>query len=167
MRYLLLICLLPVLSIFSAEVEPVEAEPVKPPVIVPFVPPPPLTQEQQDEQAYQAYQEQVRAEQLKAMEAKQRADEIVQVEKDVELLKKDYPALTPDAALAKLRDDFRKATDPADKWSKYGKLREIEPRIKALQARNANGKNVPTVAAAITAEKAKPEVKAVAVEAAK
>lgn len=139
MRYMMLCCLLPVLSIFTAE----------------------LTPEQQDERDYQAYQEQVRAEQLKAMEAKQKAEEIAQVEKDVATLKADYPALTPDAALVKLRDDFRKEADPKAKWEKYGKLRDIEPRVKALQARNANGKDVPTVADALTAEKAKPEVKAV------
>jgi hypothetical protein len=68
--------------------------------------------------------------------------------------------LTPDAALAKLRDDFRKASDEKAKWALYGKLRDIEPRVKALQARNANGTNVPTVADAIAAEKAKLEIKA-------
>lgn len=155
MRYLLLICLLPVMSLVAEDVELPKVEPV------PFVAPKPLTQEQLDEQAYQAYQEQVRNEQLAALEAKQRADEIAQVEKDVETLKKDYPALTPDAALLKLRDDFKKATDPADKWAKYGKLRDIEPRVKALQARNANGKTVPSVASVLTLEKAKPEIKAV------
>jgi hypothetical protein len=95
------------------------------------------------------------------MEAKQRADEILQVEKDVATLKADYPALTPDAALLKLRDDFKKESKPEVKWALYGKLREIEPRIKALQARNANGTNVPTIAAVLTTEKAKPEIKAV------
>ena len=117
-----------------------------------------------DEQAYQAYQEAQRAEQMAVQEAQRKADEIAQVEKDVLALKADYPALTPDAALAKLRDDFRKATDEKAKWALYGKLREIEPRVKALQARNANGTNVPTVTAAIAAEKAKPEIKAVVVE---
>ena len=145
MRYLLLICFLPVLSAFAANGE-ID-----------------LTA-WQDERDYQAYQETLRSEQLKAQEVKQRAEEILQVEKDVLTLKADYPALTPDAALAKLRDDFRKATDEKAKWALYGKLRDIEPRVKALQARNANGTNVPTVTAAIAAEKAKPEVKAVVVE---
>ena len=117
-----------------------------------------------DEQAYQAYQEAQRAEQMAVQEAQRKAEEVAQVEKDVLALKADYPALTPDAALAKLRDDFRKATDEKAKWALYGKLRDIEPRVKALQARNANGTNVPTVTAAIAAEKAKPEVKAVVVE---
>jgi len=117
-----------------------------------------------DEQAYQAYQEAQRAEQMAVQEAQRKAEEVAQVEKDVLALKADYPALTPDAALAKLRDDFRKATDEKAKWALYGKLRDIEPRVKALQARNANGTNVPTVTAAIAAEKAKPEIKAVVVE---
>jgi hypothetical protein len=133
MRYLLICCLLPVMSLCAAE----------------------LTEDQQAEKDYQAYQETLRAEQLKAMEAKQRAEEVAQVEKDVATLKADYPELTPDAALVKLREDFKKATKPDEKWAKYGKLREIEPRVKALQARNANGTNVPTIAAVLTTEKAK------------
>jgi len=116
-----------------------------------------------DEQAYQAYQEAQRAEQMAVQEAQRKAEEVAQVEKDVLTLKADYPALTPDAALLKLRDDFRKATDEKAKWALYGKLREIEPRVKALQARNANGTNVPTVTAAIVAEKAKLEI-AVSIE---
>ena len=100
---------------------------------------------------------------MAAQEAQRKAEEVAQVEKDVLTLKADYPALTPDAALLKLRDDFRKATDEKAKWALYGKLREIEPRVKALQARNANGTNVPTVTAAIVAEKAKLEI-AVSIE---
>ena len=123
-----------------------------------------LTQEQQDEKAYQTYQEAQRAEQMAVQEAQRKAEEVAQVEKDVLTLKADYPALTPDAALLKLRDDFRKATDEKAKWALYAKLREIELRVKSLQARNANGTNVPTVTAAIAAEKAKPEIKAVVVE---
>jgi hypothetical protein len=151
MRYLLLLCLLPVLSLCAEEVV---VDPPKP-VEIPFVPPKPLTQEQLDEQEFQAYQEAQRAAQLAAMEAKQRAEEVAQVEKDVATLKADYPALTPDAALLKLREDFKKAKTPEEKWAKYGKLREIEPRIKALQARNANGTQVPSITAVLTTEKAK------------
>lgn len=145
MRYLMLCCLLPVLSLCAVE----------------------LTQEQQDEKAYQAYQEQVRIEQLAAMEAKQSADEISQVEEDVQTLNADYPALTPDAALTKLRDDFRKEADPKAKWAKYEKLRAIESRVKAIQARNANGEIVPAIPVAISAEKAKLAAKAVVVESVK
>jgi len=114
-----------------------------------------LTQEQQEEKAYQTYQEAQRAEQLKAQEAQRKAEEVAQVERDVLTLKADYPALTPDAALAKLRADFREATDEKAKWALYEKLRDIEPRVKALQARNANGTDVPDIADAIKKEKDK------------
>jgi hypothetical protein len=132
MRYLLLCCLLPVLSLFAAE----------------------LTEDQQAEKDYQAYQETLRTEQLKAMEVQQRADALSQIEKDVATLKADYPALSADAALLKQRSDFKNASLPSEKWALYGKLREIEPRIKALQAKHANGTNVPVIATAITLEKA-------------
>lgn len=85
--------------------------------------------------------------------ARSKAEEIAKVERDIIILKNDYPKLSPDAALLKLRDDFHNATDENAKWTLYEKLRDIEPRLKALQARHANGTNAPTVVAAIIAEK--------------
>jgi hypothetical protein len=59
------------------------------------------------------------------------------------------------AALVQLRTDFRNATDPQVKWEIYGKLREIEQRVKAIKARNSNGTQVPDIADVIKKEKDK------------
>ena len=113
-----------------------------------------MTQDEQDEADFRAYQEQEDAARAREAERHRRAADVAAVESDVATLRDLFPALAPGAALAKLRDNFRDATDPKEKWAIYARLRDMESRARALRARHANGTNVPNIGAAIAAERA-------------
>lgn len=71
----------------------------------------------------------------------------------------DCAALTPDAALTKWREDLRKEADSDKRMSQYAQLREMQTRVQTIKARNANGAVIPSLSTALSAEKAKAEVK--------
>jgi hypothetical protein len=122
MRYLLLICLLPVLSLCAADV----------------------TTDEADYEAYQARQKTIR-EAVAVLDALLAEKHVLR--NVVDDVKDRFRGVTAEQAMAAWRVQVRAITDRDAKWAAYGPLREADALISGLKARYGTNTIVATLGA--------------------